>query len=219
MRYLIYIYLQTTEGMDCRIINYLEKLCIYVAQVAIATFLFLLRFLIVRNQLYIDKAVFKINKLQKDVNFVVYANHQSMLDPAIITASMPFRVIPRLLPFRFFVENSYFRGFMKFMLTILGGFPARYHEQKKYGLDKAKLVLKHNQTVFMFPSGMRTRKHIAKSGIAILAKEPNIYLIPVHINWVSRLSCHVYIGAPISGGINKTPKQLMDYVYKLPAVK
>ena len=108
---------------------------------------------------------------------------------------------------------------MRFVLTILGGFPAHYHEQKKYGLDKAKLVLKHNQTVFIFPTGMRTRKHIAKAGIAILAKEPNTYLIPVYLDWVSRLSCHVYIGRPIRGGINKTPEQLMDYVYKLPDAK
>ena len=92
--------LQARDGRSYRIINFLEKLCIYIAQVAIATFLFLFRFIIVRNHLYRDKAVFEINKLPKDVNFVVYANHQSMLDPAIITASMPFRVIPRLLPFR-----------------------------------------------------------------------------------------------------------------------
>jgi 1-acyl-sn-glycerol-3-phosphate acyltransferase len=196
--------------------NYLEKLCIYVAQIAIATLLFIFRFLIVRNHLQRDKASFSINKLPKGTAFVVYANHQSFLDPAIITASMPFRIIPRLLPFRFFVENSYLRGFMKFFIKVLGGFPAHYDEHNKYGLDKAKLVLENKQTVFMFPSGTRTREHISKAGIAILAKEPNIYLIPVYIDWVDRLSCHVYIGRPIKGGISKSPEQLMDYLYKLP---
>ncbi len=67
----------------------------------------------------------------------------------------------------------------------------------------------------MFPSGSRTREKIVKSGISVLAKENSTFLIPVKIDWVNRWTCHVYIGKPISGGINRSPENLMKYIYNL----
>jgi 1-acyl-sn-glycerol-3-phosphate acyltransferase len=72
-----------------------------------------------------------------------------------------------------------------------------------------------NQTIVIFPPGKRTREHIAKPGVSILATEPNTHLIPVRIDWKHRWHCHVHIGGPIKGGVTHPPEQLMQYAYEL----
>src|SRR5690606_26133011 len=121
-----------------------------------------------------------------------------------------------LLPFRFFVENSYLKGSMKVFLNIMGGFPAHHHPARPYGLDKARSLMATNQTIVIFPPGMRTREKIAKPGVSVLATEPDTYLIPVHIDWKHRWHCHVHIGKPLKGGVTHPPEQLMELVYSLP---
>jgi 1-acyl-sn-glycerol-3-phosphate acyltransferase len=150
-----------------------------------------------------------------DATYVLYANHQSKLDPLIICGSLPFKTMRQLLPFNFFVANEYLKGPMKTFLNAMGGFPAHYHPSKTYGLDKARTLIASNQTVVIFPQGRRTRGHTAKPGISILATEPNTYLLPVHISWKHRWHCQVRIGTPIKGGVTHPPDQLMEYVYAL----
>lgn len=193
-----------------------QKIFIYAIQVIIAPILLTTRLLIVRNKLHRDIAGLNIKKNGDKATYLLYSNHQSKLDPFIITASLPLRTIKQLLPFRFFVENSYFKGSSKVFVNVLGGFPAHYEPNKLYGLDRARSLIASNQTVVIFPPGKRTREHIAKSGVSILATEPNIYLIPVNIDWKHRWHCHVYIGAPLKGGVTHPPEQLMEHVYKLP---
>ena len=72
-----------------------------------------------------------------------------------------------------------------------------------------------NQTIVIFPPGRRTREHIAKPGISVLATEPDTYLIPVHLDWKNRWNCEVHIGTPVKGGVTHPPEQLMQYVYDL----
>jgi len=180
-------------------------------------FLLLLRLTVVRNKLY--RANFKLepDSVNPNVAYILYANHQSQLDALIICASLPFKTARQLLPFHFFVENAYFKGPMKGFLKAMGGFPAHYDANRVYGLDKARALMSSSQTVIIFPQGMRTRKHIAKSGISILATEPNTRLIPIHIDWKHRWHCHVHIGKPVKGGTIQSSEQLMRHVYDLPA--
>jgi 1-acyl-sn-glycerol-3-phosphate acyltransferase len=194
----------------------LERVSIHAAQATIYPFLFLLRLLFVRNRLYRNIKKLNLDKISPGSTFVLYANHQSKLDPLIICGSLPFRTVRQLLPFNFFVANQYFKGPMKTFLNMMGGFPAFYHATKTYGLDKARALMASNQTIVIFPQGRRTREHIAKPGISVLATEPNTYLIPVHIEWKHRWHCHVHIGTPIKGGLAHHPDQLMEQVYALP---
>lgn len=177
--------------------------------------LFLLfRIVIVRNKLYRE---FHLKELTNDniKSFVIYANHQSKLDPFLICASLPIKTIKRLLPFRFFVKNSLYYGFNKFLLKSAGCFPAQFVKNDLYGLGKARVLLRANQTIVIFPQGMRTKERIAKNGIAELANEPNVYLIPININWTSRWHCHIHIGKPFNSKPGETANQLMDRVYEL----
>jgi 1-acyl-sn-glycerol-3-phosphate acyltransferase len=175
-----------------------------------------MRLIIVRNNLSRDYKSLDLNKNGRNATYILYGNHQSALDPLIICASLPLKTVRQLLPFRFFVENSYFKGFMKVFLNAMGGFPAHYHPTRAYGLDKARSLMATNQTIVIFPPGMRTRKKMAKPGVSVLATEPNTYLIPIRIDWKHRWHCHVHIGKPLKGGVTHPPEQLMELVYSLP---
>jgi 1-acyl-sn-glycerol-3-phosphate acyltransferase len=205
------------ESAESVILEYpLIKVLVYTSQLSIYPLLLILRAVIVRNNLNRDIAALNLKNKRKNANFVIYANHQSKLDPLIICASLPFNAIKHLIPFRFFVENSYFNGFISRMfLNCMGGFPAHYTEDRPYGLDKARAVMATSQTVVIFPPGRRTRDLIAKPGISILAAEPATYLIPVHIDWKHRLHCNVNVGSPIKVKATKSPDQFMQYVYDL----
>jgi 1-acyl-sn-glycerol-3-phosphate acyltransferase len=198
--------------------NPLQRAALYVSQLAIYPVLLVIRLLFVRDKLYRDSISLNFGPNATGTSYVLYANHQSKLDPFIICGSLPFRTMTQLLPFRFFVDNSYFQGITKVFLNAIGGFPAHYVANKPYGLDKARSVMATNQTVVIFPSGTRTRQHIAKAGVSVLATEPNSYLIPIHLEWKNRWSCHVHIGAPIKGGTTHPPELLMDEVYRLPTI-
>jgi 1-acyl-sn-glycerol-3-phosphate acyltransferase len=193
----------------------IQKILVCVAQLAIYPLLLILRLLIVRNKVYRNKEILSLGKNGARTTYVLYANHQSKLDPLIICAALPVRTVGQLLPFRFFVENSYFRGPMKLFLNAMGCFPAHYETNKQYGLDGARAFMASEQTIVIFPPGMRTRDHIAKSGISVLATEPNTRLVPIHIDWKHRWSCHVRIGAPIKGEVTHPPEKLMQHVYEL----
>lgn len=174
-----------------------------------------IRLLVVRNKLQRHAELIESVR-NNDRAFIIYSNHQSKLDPFIICASLPFQVFVALLPFRFFIENSYLkRSGNKLLLGMFGGFPAHFHPMKPYGLDHARQSLSTNQSVVIFPQGMRTRKQIAKPGIAILANEPGISLIPIKIEWRKRLCCEVSIGKAFEVTEFEDADSLMDTVYQL----
>lgn len=193
----------------------LQKFSVLVVEILSWPLLLTMRLLIVGKVHYSDPASLNFKKNGSEAKYVLYANHQSQIDPFLITASLPSRTIAQLLPFRFFVNNSYLQGPRKALIYMMGGFPAYPEPNKKYGLERAKALLLSKQTVVIFPSGRRTRERIAKRGISELATELNVYLIPVYIDWKHRWRCRVHIGTPIKGGAIYSPEQLMQYVYEL----
>jgi len=194
----------------------LQRIGVHLAQIAISPVLLTMRLVLVRNSLYRDPKKLDLKGYGDSATYILYGNHQSGLDPLIICASLPLKTIRHLMPFRFFVENSYFKGPMKAFLNIMGGFPAHYHPKRPYGLSKARSLMSKKQTIVIFPPAMRTRKKVAKPGVSVLAAEPDTYLIPVHIDWKHRWHCHVYVGEPFKGSGDYSPEHLMELVYSLP---
>ncbi|HTE57970.1 MAG TPA: lysophospholipid acyltransferase family protein [Verrucomicrobiae bacterium] len=189
----------------------LQKGAILVGQLLAYPALLILRLVLVKD-LSRHTGAFS---LKDDVTYVIYANHQSMLDPLVICASLPVSWLRQLLPFRFFIENAYFKGPGKLLLNSLGGFPAHYQSGTAYGLDKARAVMGAGQTVVIFPPGRRTREPIAKPGISVLATHPNVELIPINIDWKHRWHCSVHIGQPIDSARASSAEELMQHVYDL----
>jgi 1-acyl-sn-glycerol-3-phosphate acyltransferase len=191
-----------------------KKFITYTFQALIYPLLLVLRFLVVRDQLTTHPELIKTIR-NGDAVYVVYANHQSKLDPLIICASFPIRALITLLPFRFFIENTYFKGAMKGFLNCMGGFPAHSHPTRPYGLEMAKSLLQNGQTIVIFPPGMRTREKTAKPGISTLSLQPGVSLIPVRINWKSRFSCEVNIGKIFAIKTHASAEDLMQKVYNI----
>lgn len=194
--------------------NEYPELVYVLVQLVTFCFSFFLRLLVVRGECRSDFIFPKPSG--KKYRYVLYANHQSKLDPFILCGSFPFTVFIRLSPFRFFVANKYFSNPLAAMLLTLNGcFPAYLTSSTLYGLEKAKMCLKRGQTIFIFPSGKRTREKIARNGIAVLAGEQNVYFVPLYINWVNRLSCQVRIGSAFRPDALSTPQSFMEKVYAL----
>lgn len=187
------------------------KWVVAVCQIGIYPGLILMRFFLVHKKLI------RTSKIEISKNpHVLYANHQSQLDPLLLCVSLPPKAIFKLIPYRFFVANAYFSNpLMASLLGLMGGFPAHPHSTKPFGLDHARYLINTNQTVVIFPQGKRTTERIAKPGISALAMEPNVRLMPMHIDWKNRLSCQIRVGEIRNHADQKLPEQLMQDVYDL----
>jgi 1-acyl-sn-glycerol-3-phosphate acyltransferase len=188
----------------------LQRSVMLVFQVLVYPIMLAVRLLLVRK-LYRHPQAYALSSA---TTYIVFANHQSMLDPLVICASLPIRSLTKLLPIRFFIANAYFTGPSGHILSALGGFPAHPHPTKAYGLHKARAVMANGQTVMIFPQGHRTRERSVKPGIAALAAEPTAELIPIRIDWQNRWRCHIALGQPFASS-GESPEELMQHVYDL----
>lgn len=94
---------------------------------------------------------------------LIISNHQSMVDPFFVTASMPFRDFLRVLPIRFptadFVYksaylNPKFFPFLKFFGCFSIG---ATHLERMRVIFYIRELLKQRRTVFLFPEGEITK--------------------------------------------------------------
>jgi 1-acyl-sn-glycerol-3-phosphate acyltransferase len=159
-------------------------------------------------------------ELKPGIRYVIAANHQSMIDPFIICYAMSPGMFSKLVPFRYFAHNALFDKILTSTLISLGAFPASRNKHYAYGLKGAEAFLKHNQTTMIFPEGKRTPSRIRpRSGVEVLAKQPNVEIIPVHIQWrKNRLGWRSYqltIGRPLKEK-NLSARQILNRIYKLP---
>jgi 1-acyl-sn-glycerol-3-phosphate acyltransferase len=125
---------------------------------------------------------------------LIIANHRSMLDPWIISGSLPFDTFRQLLPIRMLGSKKYNDPFLKFINRI-GIIPFVYFlynvipvdgetfEEKIAGPVKA---LEANQSVFMFPEGKINLKSEAviaefKKGAVAIDRKTHVPILPVFI--------------------------------------
>lgn len=184
------------------------KWCVAGTQLLIYPVLLLIRMTIVRSHMM------RGDEHATGSGRIIYANHQSRLDPFLVCAALTPSEIIRALPFRLFVANYYFKNpFLAFGIRALGGFPAQAHPTLPYGLDQARRLLETNQTIVIFPQGKRTREKIAHRGISVLAQEPSVQLIPISLNWQNRLTCELRVGDIFEARQLMSPEALMDIVH------
>lgn len=156
----------------------------------------------------------------KDAIFVIAANHQSRLDPFILTGIIRPKYWKHLLPYRYITANQYlyYPGFVWF-LWPLGGFPSSATRIEEYGLKRALNIVNHKQTVCIFPEGQRSvpNEIEPKKGVAVLASIPNVYVIPIYIRWqnpkIAR-KVRITIGKPYRAN-GQSPQQIMKKIYNL----
>jgi 1-acyl-sn-glycerol-3-phosphate acyltransferase len=151
-------------------------------------------------------------------HFVVAANHQSRLDPFVITGALGLRHARRLWTYRYITGNAYlYSPKFAWLLWPLGGFPAYPTKREGYGLEQAKKILNSGQTVCIFPEGRRSKPHEfeAKRGVSVLADMPKTYVIPIHLQWrLKPRGVTVTIGNAYNAA-SQSPDSILKTIYDL----
>lgn len=157
------------------------------------------------------------------MRYVVAANHQHYIDPWVITGLIPSSVWRRVGLPRTFVHNRFFEyPVVGFVFRSIGCFPAHQHPTDPYGLPYAFNLLERRHSILIFPEGRmdrnRTREWPAKSGVSVLARQPDVRIIPVHLEW-NRTSGRRYVdigvGPPFDAS-RMTAQEILDFIFALP---
>lgn len=129
-------------------------------------------------------------------NFVVCANHKSLLDPLVLSVCMPFEMkfMAKEELFKSRLSNAFFRA--------LGAFPVKRGKGDIGALKTAIRVLSGGDYLGIFPEGTRSKNNYmnkGKSGAALIAIKSGVNILPVGISGEYKLFSRltVRIGKPI----------------------
>jgi long-chain acyl-CoA synthetase len=120
--------------------------------------------------------------------FLICPNHQSFLDPFIITSNYPFAYFRHI----FHVGASQFfqSGFMQFVARMLQVVPIDPDTQLMKAMKAGAVGLKHGKILNIYPEGERAfdgELHTFKKGAAILASELDLPILPVALDGVYKV--------------------------------
>ena len=160
--------------------------------------------------------------LDPNACYIVASNHQSQLDAFVMLAAFANAQFGKLSPFRAMTMNRYLMsGPVKYAALHMGCYPAKRHPTLPSGIECAAELLRSGQTVFICPEGDLTLpgQRPARPGVAVLAKLPNVMVIPAHIQWTRygriRRSFKLTYGKPVDAS-GMTAQQILDACYALP---
>ena len=123
----------------------------------------------------------ELSKLKRP--FLICPNHQSFLDPFIVTSASPFDVVKN----SFVVGSSEFfqSTFMQFIARFMNIVPIDPDTQLLKAMKASATGLKHGKVLNIFPEGTRAFDgdlQEFKKGAAILATELDLPIIPVALD-------------------------------------
>ena len=135
---------------------------------------------------------------------IVVANHLSMIDPPLLSASIPRRIF-------FMTKEELFSSWGGVFVRWFGAFPVRRGTPDRRAIRQAMKVLERGQTLGIFPEGKRSLNHQmgeAEFGVAMIAFRSGAPILPAGISgsenvkgpgfiW-QRPSITVTIGQPFS---------------------
>lgn len=115
--------------------------------------------------------------------FLICPNHQSFLDPFVLSSNYPHRIFRRI----FHVGASiFFSGrIMSFISRLLRVVPIDQDTQLLKAMKAGALGLKHGMILNIYPEGERAfdgKLHEFKKGAAILATELDLPIVPVALD-------------------------------------
>jgi long-chain acyl-CoA synthetase len=115
--------------------------------------------------------------------FLVCPNHQSFLDPFVLTSNYPFEIFQNI----FHVGASQFfrSGFMQWVAKMLSVVPIDADTQLMKAMKAGAVGLKNGKVLNIYPEGERAfdgELHDFKKGAAILASELDLPILPVAID-------------------------------------
>jgi len=163
----------------------------------------------------------KATDIDPTKRYVLAANHQSVLDPFLVTCHIPLGVLRHIRTLRYFLANYIFnKPVIRPFAVSLGCFPAKVHTSYPYGLAHAIKQLNNKRSILIFPEGQRAIRGAARThrGVTVLAKEPDVMIIPAHLEWKKHKLIRTYqigFGKPFDGS-KLTAEEIMARVYAVP---
>lgn len=120
----------------------------------------------------------------KEGPFVLISNHLSLVDPPLLSASIPRRII-------FMAKEEAYRSFpMGLGVRAFGAFPVRRGEPDRRALRRAEEVLRRGEVLGMFPEGTRSQNaqmQRAYPGTCFIALRSGALILPVGITGTERI--------------------------------
>ena len=168
--------------------------------------------------LFLPIMKYDVNGLEnfpRDGAVIVAANHVTNFDVFPMQFALP-RVI-------FFMGKAelFKNPIMDVIVRNLSGFPVQRGEKDLWAMNHALKILRHGQTLGMFPEGTRSKGRglqVAKTGTAKLAIEAGCPILPMAITGSDRFfrriphraRVHIQILAPVMPKPDESPLALTD---------
>lgn len=123
-------------------------------------------------------------RLPRDGAFLIVSNHLSLIDPPVLGALIPRRIV-------FMAKEELFHvPIIGQLVSWYGAFAIRRGEADRQALRKAVGVLEHGQVLGMFPEGTRSKTgkmNEAHPGAALIALLSGATVVPVAITGTDRV--------------------------------
>jgi long-chain acyl-CoA synthetase len=128
----------------------------------------------------------EIAKLKRP--YIVCPNHQSYLDPFIVTSAYPYEVIKNTFALG---HSDFFQGrLMQLIARMMNTVPINADTQLLRAIRASATGLKHGKVLNIFPEGERAfdgELHEFKKGAAILASELDLPIVPVALDGLHKV--------------------------------
>jgi long-chain acyl-CoA synthetase len=115
--------------------------------------------------------------------FLICPNHQSFLDPFIISSNYPLRIFRHT--FHVGASEFFQNAFMRFLANLLNVVPVNPDTQLMRAMKAGAAGLRHGKILNIYPEGERAfdgELHAFKKGASILATELSLPILPVAID-------------------------------------
>ena len=123
-------------------------------------------------------------EIPKSGPLIIVANHLNVIDPPLLSASIPRRIVYMAKQESYFSPGGIF-------IRLYGAFPVRRGEPDRRALRRAEAVLREGLVLGMFPEGTRGRMaqmQRPKGGASLIALRSGAPILPVGITGSEAIS-------------------------------